>query len=243
PLSAAMSFIELAEKSGDMNERQQHFVHRAYSNLERVTSSIHALLEFAILEREDILSLEVCDVLEHVQEVVETLKSVADERRITFHINVSADAQFVQADEDMLDRVLTNLVSNAIKYNSPNGDIFITTEIVGEFIRISVRDTGLGIPEKVQDRVFDRFFRVEEKEHMRIDGTGIGLAIVKGIIMKHGGEIGVDSVLDEGSTFYFTLPIASTSSPDYNREPTDGLDDRYQEARDHHEDSDAGDAY
>jgi two-component system, OmpR family, phosphate regulon sensor histidine kinase PhoR len=240
PIGAAKSFIELIEASGDLNERQQHFAHRALQNLARINHSINTLLDFARMESGMELDIEICDLLELVEGVVEMLEGSAEEKQVRIHIDVSTKNQFVQADFDMMGHVLSNLVSNAIKYNRIGGEIFIKAEDAGEFVRVSVRDTGLGIPKAAQKRVFERFYRVEGKEHMAIEGTGLGLAIVKGVIDKHGGELKLESKEGKGSTFSFTLQRANTSSPDYDREPTDDIDDHFQESREKHEDSDSG---
>jgi len=242
PLSAAKSFLDLLEASGDLNEQQQHFAHRAQSNLMRMFGTIDALLEYARMEDDD-LETDVVDLLEVIEEVHDMIESTAEAREVTLHINVDPDAQFVEADEHMIEHVLSNLISNAIKYNRLNGDVYIETADAGGYVRVSVRDTGLGIPQNAMGRIFERFFRVDTKQHRSVEGTGIGLAVVKGVIDKHGGDLTVDSKEGTGSTFAFTLPRANTSSPDYNREPTDGLDDHFQEGRDDRDDSDAGDLH
>lgn len=240
PLSSAKSFVDLLTVAGELNNEQKHFAHRALSSMDKMQNIINTLLEYARLESGVELEIDVCDVLEVIESTLDMVDGKAQEHQIKIQVNIAPDAQFVQADEHLLESVLLNLVNNAIKYNKISGDIHITSENAGEFVRILVTDTGLGIPEKALPYIFDRFYRVENKEHMEIDGTGLGLSMVKGIIEKHGGEIGVDSVLDDGSTFHFTLPQASTSSPDYDREPMDGLPDEFQEDHDTHGDHDSG---
>lgn len=240
PLSAIKSFIELLEAAGELNDKQQHFADRALSNVGRMQGIISALLEFARMEGTVEIDVDVCDLLEVVEDITAMTESLANEKQVEIHINIQPDAQFVQADSHLLGHVLTNLISNAVKYNRIGGHVYISSVDANDFVEIRVRDTGLGIPSSAIDRIFDRFYRVESKDHMKNEGTGIGLSIVKSVIDKHGGEIKVESIEDEGSEFIFTLPRASTFSPDYNREPTDGLDDRLQEARDIHEDSDSG---
>lgn len=240
PLGAAKSFVELIEASGDLNERQQHFAHRALQNLARINHNINTLLDFARMESGMELSIEICDLLEVVESTVEMLESSADEKQVRVHIDIPTTNQFVQADFDMLGHVLSNLLSNAIKYNRIGGEVFIKSEDAGEFVRVKVRDTGLGIPKAAVAKVFERFYRVETKAHLSVEGTGLGLAIVKGMIEKHGGEVKVESEEGKGSTFSFTLQRANTSSPDYNREPTDDIEDHFQESREKHEDSDSG---
>lgn len=240
PLSAIKSFIELMEAAGELNERQQHFAYRALSNVTRMQNIIGALLEFARMEDTDTLNLKVCDLLQATKDVVDLIESLATDKQVKIHIAILPDAQFVKADAYLLNHVLSNLISNAIKYNRIGGHIFIETTRAENFVYMTVRDTGLGIPASAVDHIFERFYRVESQDHMLSEGTGIGLSIVKTVIDKHGGEIKVKSVEGEGSAFTFTLPKAMTIAPDHDREPTDALDDRYQEAREHHDDSDSG---
>ncbi|MGB7340624.1 MAG: HAMP domain-containing sensor histidine kinase [Phototrophicaceae bacterium] len=243
PLSSAKSFIDLLTVSGELTKEQKHFAHRAQTNMDRMNNIINTLLEYARMEANDApLKLVVCDLLEITDEVMASLESTAQERQITFNIDIQPAAQFVQADDYFLNSVMLNLMSNAIKYNKVGGKVFISSKDAGEFIEISIRDTGLGIPADAIDHVFERFYRVEKRAHQSINGTGIGLAMVQSIITKHGGEISVESIEDEGSTFTFTLLQASTSSPDYNREPTDGLADEFQEDQDQRDDYDSGEA-
>lgn len=242
PMSSAKSFIDLMTVAGELNADQKHFAHRALTNIDKMQVIINTLLEFARMENQDELNMVVCDLLEMVESVMDMTEALAGETRITINAKIAPNAQFVQADAYFLDHVLTNLVNNAIKYNRVGGTITITSELIGEFVRVSVKDTGLGIPEDAIERIFERFYRVETKEHMSISGTGIGLAMVKSVIERHGGEITVESENGSGTTFHFTLLRASTLSPDYDREPTDGVDDRFQEARDHVDDSDSGEA-
>lgn len=243
PLSSAKSFIDLLTVSGDLSNEQKHFAHRAQTNLDRMNRIINTLLDYARMESNNTpLKLEVCDLLEITEDVVATLESTAKERQIKLTVDIQPNAQFVQADDYLLNSVILNLISNAIKYNKIGGDVVISTEDAGEFIEISVRDTGLGIPDEALDHVFERFYRVEKRDHQSIEGTGIGLAMVESIIAKHGGEITVTSTENEGSTFKVMLLHASTTSPDYNREPTDGLADEFQEDQDQHDDYDSGEA-
>ena len=242
PMSSAKSFIDLIVVSGDLNSDQQHFAHRALSNIDKMQVIINTLLEFARMENQDELNLVVCDLLEIVESAIVMSEGFASERQVGIEAHIDPNAQFVQADSYFLEHVLINLVNNAIKYNRIGGNVSISSELTGEFVQVSLQDTGLGIPEDAIDRIFERFYRVETKEHMSIEGTGIGLAMVKSVIERHGGEIWVESIDGQGTTFHFTLLRANVASPDYDREPTDGLDDHFQEARDHVDDSDSGEA-
>jgi len=101
--------------------------------------------------------------------------------------------------------VLVNLLENAIKYTPENGTVRLFTEDIGEFVRVSVADTGIGIPFKDLSRIFERFYRVDEARTREQGGTGLGLAIVKHIVQLHGGDVSVSSEAGHGSLFSFTL--------------------------------------
>ncbi len=115
----------------------------------------------------------------------------------------------VNADPDRVTQILTNLLDNAFQYTPTNGKISVTTRANGSFVTISVSDTGVGISQENQAKVFDRFFRVENSEIQQVPGTGLGLAIVRSLVEMHGGTIDVESTLGQGSTFTFTLPCVS----------------------------------
>jgi signal transduction histidine kinase len=104
---------------------------------------------------------------------------------------------------------LDNLISNAIRYSPDGGEIVISSEAVKGGVAVGIRDNGIGIPEELQDKVFDRFFRVTGSRRQTFPGTGLGLYISAGIIHRHGGAISVESRLNEGSVFHFTLPYES----------------------------------
>ena len=112
----------------------------------------------------------------------------------------------VLVDSDRMTRVIQNLLDNAFKYNRRGGRVDITARADGAMAVVTVRDTGLGIPERDLGQIFDRFYRGRATKH--IHGTGLGLSIVKAIVELHGGRIWVESVVGEGSAFHFTLPLA-----------------------------------
>ncbi|MEI6846064.1 MAG: ATP-binding protein, partial [Candidatus Firestonebacteria bacterium] len=109
---------------------------------------------------------------------------------------------------DMLEQVFINLLDNAVKFNKDGGSVSVEAEEGQEKIKITVKDSGPGIPETDQARIFERFYRVDKGRSREFGGTGLGLAIVKHIIQLHGGTTGVESKLSEGSKFFFTLPKA-----------------------------------
>ena len=110
----------------------------------------------------------------------------------------------------MIDQVIENLISNAIKFSPQGGKITVSIEQADEKVKISVSDTGIGIPKKNLTHIFEKFYRAENASSEVIGGTGLGLAIVKYIIESHGGKISVESKLGKGSTFSFTLPTRTS---------------------------------
>ena len=140
--------------------------------------------------------------------------------------------------------MVSNLVSNAIKYNRKDGEIFIDAYNAGAYARLDVRDTGIGIPEDALPYIFDRFFRAGN-ETEKVDGTGLGLAIVKEIVVRHGGEVLVNSKAGEGTTFSVIVPRMEIDDNDSGAqygsgELQDDIDDDLQESEDTYEpDSDS----
>src|SRR5690606_24441753 len=107
---------------------------------------------------------------------------------------------------ERIGQVLTNLITNAIKYSQEGSEVLVSCESSPKDVTVRVRDWGIGVSDAAQDRVFERFYRVEDASSAPIQGFGLGLYIAAEIIKKHGGSIGVESNLGEGSVFYFTLP-------------------------------------
>ncbi|WP_369412285.1 sensor histidine kinase [Geotalea toluenoxydans] len=140
-----------------------------------------------------------------VKQAMSLLNQRATDKGITLDIETVEASQFVLADKGKLDQVLVNLLDNAIKYTPDNGKVTVTAEDEAEMLKISVTDTGLGIPAKDLPRIFERFYRVDEARSRDKGGTGLGLSIVKHIVQSHGGMISVKSIPGEGSTFSFTL--------------------------------------
>ncbi len=115
-------------------------------------------------------------------------------------------------DAEELDRLLDNLVSNAVKY-TPQGRVRLALERAGESARITVQDTGLGIPDEAFPHLFQEFYRAPNAREVEESGTGLGLAIVKDLVTRYGGEISVDSALNQGTTFTIRLPLVGGGSP------------------------------
>ncbi|MDP8212117.1 MAG: ATP-binding protein, partial [Candidatus Zapsychrus exili] len=123
-------------------------------------------------------------------------------------ISIPQNIPNILADETRIKQVVLNLIDNAIKYNNPNGEILITANETNDSVKVDITDTGIGIPQKDLPRLFERFYRVDKARSRELGGTGLGLSIVKHIIQAHNGEVSVQSIEGQGSTFSFTLPKA-----------------------------------
>lgn len=244
PLSAVKSYIELVEHSGELNDQQKHFADRAQRGLARVQQIIDELMDFARMENNLTLHFETVNLMETIIEAVHLMETMADEKGVKIYVDIPEALHNIHADPRMLRHVVSNLLSNAIKYNVRDGQIHINATDVRDFVQITVRDTGIGIPEDSLPRVFERFYRVERRQGGRkIEGTGLGLAIVKTVVERHGGNITVESILEKGTIFTFTMPRALTSSEEHEREASDDTQDHMQENREIIEDSDSRDDY
>jgi two-component system phosphate regulon sensor histidine kinase PhoR len=139
---------------------------------------------------------------------LERLRTFADRQGVVLVELVPDDLPPVRGDEDRLGQLLMNLLHNAIKFSPVGGAVTVTTDELADEVVVSVTDHGMGIPRKDQDRVFERFYKVDRAHQRGLSGTGLGLAIAKHIVEAHGGQIWLESVEGKGSTFSFAVPLA-----------------------------------
>jgi signal transduction histidine kinase len=128
------------------------------------------------------------------------------EKGVQFEVDVPAGLPEVRADSDRVYQVLVNLLSNALRFNRPEGRITVAAREVNGRLRVEVRDTGPGIPEDELPYIWERFHRADPARARQDGGTGLGLAIVRSIVEAHGGTVSAESEVGKGSTFSFTLP-------------------------------------
>lgn len=206
PLGAVKNFIDLVEQSGELNDRQQYYARRAEDAIERMLRLINELLEYSRVGAAPKLTLSEVYLDRLIEDNIIMLEGLAAQKRIRIHLDIAADLSPVEGDARMLNNVITNLLTNAIKYNRMDGEIFIALGNDSNMVRVTIRDTGIGISEQDLARVFDRFYRAKTRTGEKIEGTGLGLAIVKTVVQRHGGQVYASSKVDAGSTFSFTLP-------------------------------------
>lgn len=210
PLTSIKGFAEtlLSGALEDKNNNRR-FVSIIDQHAIRLGKLIDDLLELSKIESgEEKLAREIITLPKLIQEVIESFSPQLTKAKIHCVSIITEKLPTVTADHDKIKQVMINLLDNAIKFNKENGDITVSAEILPNYLKVKVADTGSGIPLKDLSRLFERFYRVDKARSRELGGTGLGLSIVKHIIEAHGGQVGVESVEEKGSTFWFTLPIA-----------------------------------
>lgn len=210
PLSSIKAYTETL-RNGALNdpETSRRFLERIESQSERLHYLIMDLLMLARVESDqqafDIVPLDVAAV---VTTCLENRRPAAEAKRILLGLEPNLAACAVRADSEGLRDILDNLLDNAIKYTPDGGQVTVGWGADGAMVQIAVRDTGIGIREEDQRRVFERFFRVDKARSRELGGTGLGLAIVKHLAQAFGGRVGVSSRPGAGTTFTVELPLA-----------------------------------
>lgn len=178
------------------------------TQIDRLIDLIRTLLDTSKLSEGELsLHFEKFEICKLIEERIADLQQLSS----SHHIELKTTKEvFVTADRERVGQVLNNFISNAIKYSPNGGDIIIRCEQTGNKLQVSVKDSGIGISEEMQQKIFDRFFRVKTEQAKNIAGLGLGLFITAYLIQKHGGEIWVKSKPGKGSTFYFSLPADNT---------------------------------
>lgn len=192
---------------GVLNTEQQDVIKAMIEDSEKLSGFVTELLEVSKLESgRAVYTFEPCSLSAIVEGSVRQFSETAQRENVTITNDVDENLAPVYADFERVSWVMNNLLSNALKYTKSGDFITISAKANGDFIEISVKDTGDGIPAEYLDRIFDKFVQVNGHD-IEARGTGLGLAVAKEIVSAHRGEISVESELDVGSTFKFTLPV------------------------------------
>lgn len=210
PLASLQGYLEtLLMKDGEMPAAQVHeYLELAVGNSHRLGRLINELFELATLERGDVAAaFEPFSMGELVQDVAQKFKLSAEQQNLTLEADICGPPTFVRGDIGMMERVLDNLIENAIKFTEPGGKVRVVLENNDAGVGVRIVDTGRGIAPEYRERIFDRFFRVDGDAHGAV-GAGLGLAIVQRTLQLHGSSVGVESDPGSGTTFSFTLSPA-----------------------------------
>lgn len=205
PISSIKMSLQLLENEqvGNLNAEQQNLVESIKDDANRLLKITGELLNMTQVESGNIqLAILPSDPKEILKYAINATKTQADQKQIQFQLNCPDKVSKIQADNEKTAWVLTNLISNAIRYSYDNSTVFLTIKETNKHVIFSVKDTGQGIAPQYKDKIFDRYFRVPGTKK---EGTGLGLAISKEFIEAQGGQITVDSEFGAGSTFILTL--------------------------------------
>ena len=233
PLFNIKSYVETLHDMGDLlsDEEKQEFLGVANAETDRLTRLVNDVLDLSRLESGRAVQFEAMSMRPAMEQTLRTYRLNADEKNVRLQLDAPEDLPEVLANWDLLLQVLDNLVGNALKFSRPGGVLALrayawpdscqmvvtepnddpegpTCQLTSPLprLRVEVADTGYGISATDQERIFDRFFRVENAVHTEI-GTGLGLSIVRGILDKHGAQVAMASEPDVGTTFWFDLAL------------------------------------
>ncbi len=213
PLAAIRGYAETL-RDGALQEQETalRFTERLLWQCRRLQALLDDLLTLSRLEGagQAVAEREPVDLSALAQRAVETLAAAAREKRVRLAIDEQPLPR-IPGDADGLERLLVNLLDNAIKYNRPGGEVLLRLAPAGGEVVIAVSDTGIGIPPEALGRIFERFYRVDKGRAREEGGTGLGLAIVKHLAQSHGGHVEVESRMGRGTTFRVFLPFTGTA--------------------------------
>jgi len=206
PLSSILSFSDVLEASGELNDRQKGFLNRIRTTATNMNEQVIDLLDMVWIAAGKKLTLVEIDMAVLVRHVLDDVSHRAERSHITLKLDSSGKLPGVVGDYGRLVKVVTNLMTNAIKYSPEQTTVTIKLRSKSKQVILSVTDQGYGIAPEHLPHLFERFYRVPNKQIRRQEGTGLGLYITRYIVEQHGGMVEVSSTVGKGSTFTVTLP-------------------------------------
>ena len=207
PLQSIMGSAELIENGLVAAQDMPRFVGHIRTEAARLVSLIEDIIRLSQLDEGGELPFEVCDLAEIARETTDSLADAAEQRKIS--LTFSGEPLGLCSVKRLLSEICYNLCDNAIKYNREGGQVMVSVSRVGEEAVLAVKDTGIGIPPEHQERVFERFYRVDKSHSKESGGTGLGLSIVKHAVQDLGGHLALSSTPGEGTEIKVYLPLKS----------------------------------
>lgn len=210
PLTTVKSYVEtLLDGAAEDPEVRDRFLRVVDGETERMARLVRDLLRLTQMDEGTLRwAIGPQDVGALVAEAIGRLRVQADRKRLTVHCEVDPDTPPALCDYEKIQQVVINLLANAIEFTPNGGRILVSVAPAGDEVRVSIADTGIGIPAQDLPRIFERFYRVDKARSRSMGGTGLGLSIAKQIVELSGGSIAIASEVDQGTTVTFTLPVA-----------------------------------
>lgn len=219
PLSGLKWSLELlrSKRLGEVNDKQMEYLDVIKDSNDRMIKLVNELLSVNRIDQQRLeMRPKSFNIEDLIEKEVRQLIPIADEHNVQLQYKKPENLPQVYADQDKVQMVVQNLIDNAIKYSKKEGglvkiDVGIINKRNNKLVKVIVRDDGVGIPDMFKSQIFGKFFRGDNLIKQRVEGTGLGLFIAKGIINLSGGEIDFHSEENQGSAFWFTLPIANNN--------------------------------
>jgi two-component system, OmpR family, phosphate regulon sensor histidine kinase PhoR len=209
PLASIRAVVETLEAgAADDPVVASDFLRRIIGEVDHLVALVDELLDLARLESgRAVLKPEVCDPADLLSRAVERLRAQVERAGLVLRVEAPSDLPLVRVDRGRIEQVLINLVHNAVKFTPEGGEIVATAKSADGMLRVSVRDTGVGITAEELPRIFERFYKSDAAR--RSPGSGLGLAIAKHIVQAHSGTIWAESTPGAGATVSFTIPLVT----------------------------------
>ncbi len=210
PMSVIKGYIQMMLKGnlGTISNEQKKALDIILQNSNRLDTLIQDILDISRLESGTMKFIpERTNVKNMVEQTIETMQSIADTKNIKINIRLEENTPDLIIDQERVKQVIVNLLNNAIKFSYDGSIITIIIRKTGNYVLFEIQDFGRGIPKGKQDKIFEIFYQADSEKDRKFGGVGLGLAISRGIILAHGGNIWVESEPEKGSTFRLTLPV------------------------------------
>jgi two-component system, OmpR family, sensor histidine kinase VicK len=208
PLTSLKAYLQLLEAKLPTNTDPfiSNALSKSVNQVNKMTTLVHSFLDISKLEPGKLqLRKQTFDISRLIDEVIAESRTISNTHTLQFE---GHNIIFVSGDREKIGQVIGNFISNAIKYSPKGTTVTLSTKIIHDNIEVSVKDEGVGVKAKDKDKIFQRYYRVNEEQMKHVAGFGIGLYLSSEIIQRHRGKIGVRSTESKGSTFYFSLPLS-----------------------------------
>ena len=210
PLTSIRGYAETLLTDEAKKKQREKFLKKIEKQTIHLENLVTDLLQLSRIERKETEDLSKMNPVPVIKKVLSEYTILATDKNLTLHQEIPRFEKKIKikANEQLLQTILSNLLSNAIQYNRPQGEIWFRLQVTETYLRLEIEDNGMGIPEDQLERIFERFYRVEDARYLFPEGSGLGLSIVKHSVELLSGKIGVQSKEEQGSLFWLEIPLS-----------------------------------